>query len=82
MENYVTQEECKERRSRIAEDYEILRQRVNNHGKEIDTLNDKNIREDERIKHIENTFGILSKIIISIVIIMSNSACVGMIYSL
>lgn len=67
MEKYVTQEECKERRNRIAEDYEILKQRVNNHGKEIDTLNYKNIREDERIKHIENTFGILSKIMISVV---------------
>lgn len=66
-DNFVTQEQCNERRSKIADDYETLKKRVDNHGKEIDTLNDDSIREDERLKKIENTFDILSKIMIAVV---------------
>nr|DAG65972.1 MAG TPA: hemolysin [Caudoviricetes sp.] len=65
--NFVTQEQCEERRNKIADDYETLKKRVDNHGKEIDTLNDDSIREDERLKKIENTFDILSKIMIAVV---------------
>lgn len=65
--NFVTQEQCKERRNKIADDYETLKQRVDNHGKEIDGLNNDNIRDDERLKKIENTFDILSKIMIAVV---------------
>lgn len=65
--NFVTQEQCNERRNKIADDYETLKKRVDNHGKEIDTLNDNGIREDERLKKIENTFDILSKIMIAVV---------------
>ncbi len=65
--NFVTQEQCDERRNKIADDYETLKKRVDNHGKEIDTLNDDSIREDERLKKIENTFDILSKIMIAVV---------------
>lgn len=70
MENnvkYVTQEQCSERRSRIADDYETLKNRVDNHGKEIDELNNDSIRTDEHIKSIEKTFSVLSKIMISVV---------------
>lgn len=66
-DNFVTQEQCNERRNKIADDYEMLKKRVDNHGKEIDTLNDDSIREDERLKKIENTFDILSKIMIAVV---------------
>lgn len=65
--NFVTQEQCEERRNKIADDYETLKKRVDNHGKEIDALNDDSIREDERLKKIENTFDILSKIMIAVV---------------
>lgn len=64
---FVTQEQCQERRVKIKEDYDNLKNRVDNHGKEIDKLNDNNIRTDEHIKNIEKTFGILSKIMISVV---------------
>lgn len=66
-QNYVTQEQCKERRNKIKEDYDNLKNRVDNHGKEIDTLNNDSIRTDEHIKNIERTFGILSKIMVSVV---------------
>lgn len=66
-DNFVTQEQCNERRNKIADDYETLKKRVDNHGKEIDTLNDDSIREDERLKKMENTFDILSKIMIAVV---------------
>lgn len=65
--NFVTQEQCNERRNKIADDYETLKKRVDNHGKEIDALNDDSIREDERLKKIESTFDILSKIMIAVV---------------
>ena len=65
--SYVTQEQCQERRTKIAEDYENLKNRVDTHGKEIDGLNDTSIREDERLKKVEKTFDILSKIMISVV---------------
>ncbi len=64
---FVTQEQCQERRIKIKEDYDNLKARVDNHGKEIDNLNDSNIRTDEHIKSIEKTFSILSKIMISVV---------------
>ena len=64
---FVTQEQCQERRVKIKEDYDNLKNRVDNHGKEIDNLNDSNIRTDEHIKSIEKTFSILSKIMISVV---------------
>lgn len=64
---FVTQEQCQERRIKIKEDYDNLKARVDNHGKEIDNLNDSNIRTDEHIKSIEKTFGVLSKIMISVV---------------
>jgi len=64
--SYVTQQQCQERRNKIQEDYDNLKTRVDNHGKEIDTLNDRDIREDERIKNIENTLSIVSKIMITI----------------
>lgn len=66
-DNFVTQEQCNERRNKIADDYETLKKRVDNHGKEIDSLNVDSIRDDERIKKIENTFDILSKIMIAVV---------------
>lgn len=65
--NFVTQEQCKERRIKIKEDYDNLKNRVDNHGQEIDKLNDSNIRTDEHIKSIEKTFSVLSKIMISVV---------------
>lgn len=65
--NYVTQAQCDERRSKIAADYETLKKRVDNHGKEIDGLNDESIRDDERLKKVETTFDILSKIMIAVV---------------
>ena len=65
--SFVTQEQCQERRTKIKEDYENLKIRVDNHGKEIDTLNNDSIRTDEHIKSIEKTFSILSKIMISVV---------------
>lgn len=65
--NYVTQEQCDERRKRIVEDYETLKQRVDNHGKEIDGLNNISIRDDERLKRVEKTFDVLSKIMIAVV---------------
>lgn len=65
--NFVTQEQCNERRNKIADDYETLKKRVDNHGKEIEALNDDSIRDDERLKKIENTFDILSKIMIAVV---------------
>lgn len=65
--NFVTQEQCQERRIKIKEDYDNLKARVDSHGKEIDNLNDSNIRTDEHIKNIERTFGILSKIMVSVV---------------
>lgn len=65
--NYVTQEQCKERRNVIADDYETLKKRVDNHGKEIDNLSDDSIRANEHIKSIEKTFSVLSKIMISVV---------------
>ena len=64
---FVTQEQCQERRVKIKEDYDNLKNRVDNHGKEIDNLNDNNIRTDEHIKSIEKTFSVLSKIMISVV---------------
>ena len=64
---FVTQEQCQERRIKIKEDYDNLKARVDTHGKEIDNLNDSNIRTDEHIKRIEKTFSILSKIMISVV---------------
>ncbi len=64
---FVTQEQCQERRVKIKEDYDNLKNRVDNHGKEIDNLNDSNIRTDEHIKSIEKTFSVLSKIMISVV---------------
>lgn len=63
---YVTQQQCQERRSEIEKDYQDLKKRVDTHGKEIDGLNDKDIREDERIKNIESTLNIVSKIMITI----------------
>lgn len=69
MENenkFVTQQQCQERREKIKEDYDTLKIRVDNHGKEIDGLNDKCIREGERLKSIENTLSIVSKIMITI----------------
>lgn len=63
---FVTQQQCQERRNTIKEDYDNLKKRVDNHGKEIDTLNDKNIREDERLKSIEKSLGMVSKIMITI----------------
>ena len=65
--SYVTQEQCDERRNRIAEDYETLKQRVDNHGKEIDSLSNTSIRDDERLKRVEKTFDVLSKIMIAVV---------------
>lgn len=65
--NFVTQEQCQERRIKIKEDYDNLKNRVDNHGQEIDKLNDSNIRTDEHIKSIEKTFSVLSKIMISVV---------------
>lgn len=70
MENdntYVTQQQCQERRNIIKDDYEILKKRVDNHGKEIDGLNDDSIRDDERLKKVEKTFDVLSKIMIAVV---------------
>ena len=70
MENdntYVTQEQCQERRNIIKDDYETLKKRVDNHGKEIDGLNDDSIRDDERLKKVEKTFDVLSKIMIAVV---------------
>ena len=70
MENdntYVTQRQCQERREIIKDDYEILKKRVDNHGKEIDGLNDDSIRDDERLKKVEKTFDVLSKIMIAVV---------------
>ena len=64
---FVTQEQCQERRVKIKEDYDNLKNRVDNHGKEIDNLNDSNIRTDEHIKSIEKTFSVLPKILISVV---------------
>ena len=49
--NFVTQEQCQERRVKIKEDYDNLKARVDSHGKEIDNLNDSNIRTDEHIKN-------------------------------
>lgn len=65
-DEYVTQQQCQERRSEIEKDYQDLKKRVDMHGKEIDNLNDKDIREDERIKNIESTLNIVSKIMITI----------------
>lgn len=65
--NFVTQEQCNERRNKIAEDYETLKKRVDNHGKEIDGLSDTSIRDDERLKRVEKTFDVLSKIMIAVV---------------
>ena len=65
--NFVTQEQCNERRNKISEDYENLKKRVDNHGKEIDGLSDTSIREDERLKRVEKTFDVLSKIMIAVV---------------
>lgn len=64
---FVTQEQCQERRVKIKEDYDNLKNRVDNHGKELDVLNDSSIRTDEHIKSIEKTFSVLSKIMISVV---------------
>lgn len=64
---YVTQDQCQERRVKIKDDYDNLKKRVDNHGKEIDRLNDSDIRTEEHIKSIEKTFGVLSKIMISVV---------------
>ena len=33
---FVTQQQCQERRNTIKEDYDNLKKRVDNHGKEID----------------------------------------------
>lgn len=63
---FVTQQQCQERRNTIKEDYDNLKKRVDNHGKEIDTLNDKDIREDERLKSIEKSLSMVSKIMITI----------------
>ena len=65
--NFVTQEQCNERRNKIAEDYDNLKKRVDNHGKEIDGLNNISIRDDERLKKVEQTFDVLSKIMIAVV---------------
>ena len=65
--NYVTQDQCNERRSKIAADYENLKKRVDNHGKEIDGLNNVSIRVDDRLKNVERTFDILAKIMIAVV---------------
>ena len=65
--NFVTQEQCNERRNKISEDYETLKKRVDNHGKEIDGLNNISIRDDERLKRVEKTFDVLSKIMIAVV---------------
>ena len=65
--NYVTQDQCDERRSKIAADYENLKKRVDNHGKEIDGLNNNSIRDDERLKKVETTFDVLAKIMIAVV---------------
>ena len=65
--NFVTQEQCNERRNKIAEDYDNLKKRVDNHGKEIDGLNNISIRDDERLKKVEKTFDVLSKIMIAVV---------------
>ena len=65
--NYVTQEQCDERRNKIAEDYETLKKRIDNHGKEIDNLSSASIRDDERLKRVEKTFYVLSKIMIAVV---------------
>lgn len=65
--NFVTQEQCNERRNKISEDYETLKKRVDNHGKEINGLSDFSIREDERLKRVEKTFDVLSKIMIAVV---------------
>lgn len=66
-EKFVTQEQCNERRNKINDDYEILKQRVDNHGKEIDDVVNENVREDERLKKVEKTFDVLSKIMIAVV---------------
>lgn len=69
MENenkFVTQQQCQERREKIREDYDTLKIRVDNHGKKIDGLKDKGIREDERLRSIEKTLSIVSKIMITI----------------
>ena len=65
--SFVTQEQCNERRNKISEDYENLKKRVDNHGKEIDGLNNISIRDDERLKRVEKTFDVLSKIMIAVV---------------
>ena len=65
--NYVTQDQCNERRRKIAADYENLKKRVDNHGKEIDGLNNESIRVDDRLKNVERTFDILAKIMIAVV---------------
>lgn len=65
--SFVTQEQCNERRNKISEDYDNLKKRVDNHGKEIDGLNNISIRDDERLKRVEKTFDVLSKIMIAVV---------------
>ena len=65
--SFVTQDQCYERRNKKSEDYENLKKRVDNHGKEIDGLNNISIRDDERLKRVEKTFDVLSKIMIAVV---------------
>ncbi len=66
-DNFVTQSECQERRQQIADDYKELAKRVGIHGHEIDEIERRDVAVDERLKHIENIFGVLSKIMITIV---------------
>lgn len=66
-DNFVTQSECQERRQQIENDYKELAKRVGVHGHEIDEIERRDVSVDERLKHIENIFGVLSKIMITIV---------------
>lgn len=66
-DNFVTQSECQERRHQIENDYKELAKRVGVHGHEIDEIERRDVSVDERLKHIENIFGVLSKIMITIV---------------
>lgn len=66
-DNFVTQSECQERRQQISDEYKELAKRVGIHGHEIDEIERRDVLVDERLKHIENIFGVLSKIMITIV---------------
>lgn len=66
-EKWVTQIECEERRKKIEKDYNDLADRVSKHGGEIDDLRLFDVKENERLKRIEDIFSLISKITISVV---------------